>query len=948
MRIILAITVFVFSTFLVNGQHSTPSFQSKIRLSVETSEAQIESSIYWNVKDDVSYDSIPIVIPIEGLANKQSFFRNELLADQKIKIHFSKKNDLTHIKKIDIWIDQEPVLWKRDNTHPEVLWMYPQGHLTDTFEINLRITLNIGDAKLFPSGWLGDKLLFQHILPIIPPYRSEKWEFTPLNLRGNYLRQKHHHTIDIELPSDWGIVANGNVNRTGTNQFRINVYQKEVFLLAGEKVTWDRFNIDKNSWFSYTWNPQYPAPLFLESMRKDLSRYGKLFDLFASPSEFYSISMPYSPEYIDYGNGVFLLTEENNPAGININFFSNKLRSFTPKNALFAQIFFNTFVKTTQEINFFKYPWAGDGLARFLRDDYIQSTSNDQMDEIVEGNLLARILQINQYPLSYQNNLLYYFLARQGLDQPIASSTEDFTPLNYQSILQSKTSIALTHLKSYLKPAAFYQGIEFILQAPDSLIPDSIWAHAFRQRKPTDWFFDTYWYSNRTTDYRISKIAKCNSIYAVTVKNHGSAAVPYPITGYKNGDEFITIWYPGHQAKRTVGFHHDSYDFISVDGDLVTQDLNPRNNSRKEKGILPGRKPVQFQFYTGIEDPNREQIFFTPSGGFNIYDGLHGGVALFNSTIIPKKYEYRFEPNLSTGLADFDNPFSGGLWRLTGRASFVYNHRPEASPFHRITSGFYGSSFHYDENVRFFRYSPFIRFWWRKGHPRDNHIHRSRIRFLALERQQAAELSSSYRILQLTHDYENISILRPCSLQVKTELSENFIKMQAEFDQRWMLPNARWMGIRAFTGAFAFNGIHDQTDFFNFGLSGTQDYAFDYFLFGRSETSGIWSQQMLVTDGGFKSGSNIFASSWMSSLNTYVPVLGPLGVYGDIGWADTFNKTYWGYGIRLALLTDFLEIYFPIQSNDRLHWDNAYPREIRFVANFDLNTIIQRARRGLY
>jgi hypothetical protein len=948
MKITLAINIFLLCVISIYGQNEQPTFVSSIRISEETSEVFVKTSIYWSLAKNTTFDSIPLVLPIEALIHERSFFRNELLSDQKIKIHFAKNNQITHIKELGVWVDSNPVLWNHDITHPEVIWIQPHEHFSGSFEIIIHSTIHLGDASLFPSGWLEGKVLLQHILPYAPPIQNNKWQITALNSRGNYFRQKHKHQLNIRVPTGWGLVANGNVKEEN-DIFNVEVFQKEVFILAGKNVAWDAHSKQGGAWLSYTWNSFYPAALFLESMRENLNDYGKKIGLEINNQDFFAVSLPYTPEYIDFGNGVFLLPEEKNPVGINIKYFANKIKSFTSKQALFAQIYFSTYLKTTKELNFFDYPWAGDGLARFLRDDFLESIPNPPvLSGNLEGSMLSRIMLIDQHPLSYQNNLLYYFLARQGLDQPIASSTADFTPLNYQSILQAKTSIALQHLKAFLKPAVFYQGIESILQAPDSLVPDSTWAQAFRQRKPTDWFFENYWYSNRTTDYRITNIAKCNSIYAVTVKNHGSAAVPFPITGYKEGEEFITIWYPGHEGKRSLGFHHDSYDYVSVDGDMVTQDLNPRNNSRKESGFLAGRKPLRFQFYTGVEDPHKEQVFFTPSGGFNIYDGLHGGFALFNSTIIPKKYEYRFEPNLSTGIADFENPFSGGLWRITGRASFVHNHRPESGPFHRVTSGFFGSSFHYDDNLRFFRYSPFVRFWWRKSHPRNNHIHRSRIRFLALERQQAVEISSSYRLLQFTHDYENISILRPCSLQAKTEISENFVKVQAEFDQRWMLPNSKWMSVRAFTGAFAYNSIGDQTDFFNFGLSGTQDYAFDYFLFGRSETSGFWSQQLLVTDGGFKTGSDVFASSWMSAVNTYIPLLGPLGVFGDIGWADDFNQTYWGYGIRLAFLTDFLEVYFPIQNQDRYLWENAYPREIRFIANFDINTIIQRVRRGLY
>ena len=58
-------------------------------------------------------------------------------------------------------------------------------------------------------------------------------------------------------------------------------------------------------------------------------------------------------------------------------------------------------------------------------------------------------------------------------------------------------------------------------------------------------------------------------------------------------------------------------------------------------------------------------------------------------------------------------------------------------------------------------------------------------------------------------------------------------------------------------------------------------------------------------------------------------------VYGDITLAKNYHhplKSYWGTGIRLNLVPDYLEVYFPVYSNFGFELNNnAYARDLRLV-----------------
>jgi TPP-dependent pyruvate/acetoin dehydrogenase alpha subunit len=103
-----------------------------------------------------------------------------------------------------------------------------------------------------------------------------------------------------------------------------------------------------------------------------------------------------------------------------------------------------------------------------------------------------------------------------------------------------------------------------------------------------------------------------------------------------------------------------------------------------------------------------------------------------------------------------------------------------------------------------------------------------------------------------------------------------------------------------------------------------------------SETSGFFSQQFILAEGGLKANlteSNV--SDYLFSTNLMMSLWKWIEVYGDVALAKNLNqpiKKYWGTGIRLNLVPDYLEMYFPIYNQDGLQLnDSSYIQNIRFV-----------------
>ncbi len=113
---------------------------------------------------------------------------------------------------------------------------------------------------------------------------------------------------------------------------------------------------------------------------------------------------------------------------------------------------------------------------------------------------------------------------------------------------------------------------------------------------------------------------------------------------------------------------------------------------------------------------------------------------------------------------------------------------------------------------------------------------------------------------------------------------------------------------------------------------------------GRSESTGLYSQQYIIAEGGFKSKlQDQFANQWITTLNAGYSIWNWIEAYGDVGFLkNRYNNPHFVYdsGIRLNLVQDYFELYLPIYSNNG--WEITQPNyseKIRFIITLSPRTL---------
>lgn len=119
---------------------------------------------------------------------------------------------------------------------------------------------------------------------------------------------------------------------------------------------------------------------------------------------------------------------------------------------------------------------------------------------------------------------------------------------------------------------------------------------------------------------------------------------------------------------------------------------------------------------------------------------------------------------------------------------------------------------------------------------------------------------------------------------------------------------------------------------------------FNYNLLGRSEDSGFYSQQFINTEGALKSRVKpAYSNNWIFSINSGITIWQWVEGYYDFAIIKNKGiktKTAYDSGIRLNILTDYFELYFPFYSSlgNELKVP-SYIDRIRFKVTFDPNTL---------
>jgi len=606
----------------------------------------------------------------------------------------------------------------------------------------------------------------------------------------------------------------------------------------------------------------------------------------------------------------------------------------------FLKTYLNNYLKNSLRLDPRKDNWIYDGIQVYAMMKYMEEHHpNSKMLGSLSNLRLLKSYNLVNVGFNEQYSYFYMLMARKNLDQPLGNPKNSLIKFNEQIAGKYRAGLSIKFLSDYLGDNSVNKSIsQFYDQNKERQVNRNDFEKILKSNttKDIDWFFKTIIDSRDIIDYKFSKVSETKDSITFSIKNKTGVYVPIPAYGIKKGEVVFKEWLDTRNPDSIFKFERKEVDKIVLNYDNEVPEYNLRNNWKKLEGFFPNNRPLKFVFMKDLEDPYYNQILYVPSLTYNYYDGLSPGIRLHNRTILNKPF-----------LFDLNPAYSIKSNSLSGSANIAVNQNYRNSNLYNVRYSMNGSFFHYAPDASYLKINPMVQLRIREENFRDNRKQLILLRQVLVNREKSAIVSDNsdqnYSVFNARYFNTKTEVVNHVNLVTDLQVANKFGKISAEMEYRKLYENNRQINLRWYAGSFLYNRTN--SDFFSFALDRPTDYLFDYNYYGRSESTGFFSQQFVLAEGGFKSKLDTpYANQWITALNASYSVWNWMEIYGDLGLIKNKHqneKFVYDSGIRLNLVTDYFELYFPVYSNNG--WEisqNKYPEKIRFIITFDPKTLL--------
>lgn len=597
--------------------------------------------------------------------------------------------------------------------------------------------------------------------------------------------------------------------------------------------------------------------------------------------------------------------------------------------------------------------WLSEGLQIYYMMKYVEINYPDTKLMGTLSNIWGvRSFNVAKVDFNFQYYLFFMEMARKNNDQPLSMPKDQLIKFNANIANKYKAGLGLKYLDEFINADVFEKTVgEFLGNKKLQYTTSKEFESLLKQKttKDIDWFFKDYIQTRKKIDFKFEDVITTEDSIIITIKNKRNHAVPARLRAFQKDSVKQSIWIENIKGSKTISIARDSIDNLVLNEDNVLPEFNRRDNYHKINSFFASRKPFQVRLFKDLEDPKYNQVFMMPLVEFgNIYDGLTLGAKLYNKTLLRRRLNYRFSPQYATNSNT-----------LTGSASVFYTHNIENRDLFDISYGLSANYRSFAQDAFFTTFTPQLSFTFRKDSDfRDDMTQQVSLRYVNIRRRLGPDAiveldEPDYGVLNLRYVLRNPGLINYNRLYGDFQIADNFSKIAVNYEYRKLFENNQQFSFRFFAGAFLYNNTAGDSNFFSFALDRPTDYLFDFPYLGRSEDSGIFSQQLIIAEGGFKSKlATPFANQWMTTANFSASIWRYIQAYGDVGLVkNKFDATKFVYdsGIRLVLVEDYFEIFFPVYSS--LGWElgqQDYDQRIRFMFTVDPQVLLGLFRRKWY
>jgi hypothetical protein len=914
------------------AQHSS-KIEAAVNFELKTLNIK-QDLTYYNTSND-SLDSIVLNDWNNAFSNKNTPLARRFSDEFYRGFHLASTEERGNTSILNLTdSDESAVEWERTDKNPDYIVIKLKQKLAPNQKIELHLTYvaKIPSNKFTNYGFdqNGGMNLKNWYLS---PARFENHNFIKYNNFNldDIANAVTNYEIAIKVPNGYSITTD--LNTVGTD---LTNPQSAIYSFSGNNRTDFNLFIEKQNSFKSYQNGSIEVLSNLKN--KKLSEIEKAIII----NKVVNFASAFIGKYPHEKITVSQIDYDRNP------FYGlNQLPSFISPfsddfifEITFLKTYLNNYLKNSLRLDPRKDNWVYDGIQIYTMMKFIEENHLDQkMLGSLSNMKLFKNYNITNLTFNEQYSYYYMLMARKNLDQPLGDPKNTLIKFNEQIASKYRSGLSISYLDDYLNHDIVPVSVQEFYDLNKTQQTDrSDFEKILTKNSSKDigWFFTTIIGSRDIIDYKFSNVSRTKDSVQFQIRNKTGVFAPIPVYGIRKNEVVFKKWIEPQNNDSIYVFDRKKADKIVLNYDNEVPEYNLRNNWKSLKSLVITNRPIKFNFAKDLEDPYYNQILYVPTLTYNYYDGLTPGIRLHNKTILDKPFTFDINPAYSINAGT-----------LSGSSAFSLNHFYRNSTLYNVRYSISQNYYHYAPDATYFRLNPMVQFRIREKNFRDNRKQLFLLRQIIVNREASKYITDNskpnYSVFNTRYMNTKTELVDHFNLMTDVQFSGDFGKLAGEVEYRRLFENNRRLNLRLYAGSFLYNNTN--SDYFSFGLDRPSDYLFDYNFLGRSESTGIFSQQFIMAEGGFKSKIEPrYANRWMATLNASYSIWNWIEAYGDVGLMKSKKQTAdfeYDTGIRLNLVPDYFELYFPVYSNNG--WEisqNKYNEKIRFVVTFSPKTLV--------
>jgi hypothetical protein len=946
-----------------------------------------ESLIYTNNSKE-SLGKIYMHLWPNAYKNKQTALAKQLTRQKNFILYSTLKDDKGFIDSLDFKVNGESIVWHLDSNNIDIGVLYLNTPLQpgQSITITTPFRVKLPSGSISRLGHIGQSYQITQWYPKPAVFDREGWHAMPYLTQGEFYSEFGNYDVRITIPANYVVGATGILQNESEIQwlddlanqpFPSDTLYKNSFPATAK--TWKTIEYKQKNVHDFGW---FADKRWIVRKGEVVTPYTKTkvttWAMFTPASQaLWSNATQYIGDatyYYSLWNGDYPYTVVTAVDGTisagggmeypNVTVIGNASSAEELETVIMHEVGHNWFygiLGSNERDN----AWMDEGINSFNEDRYNMlkhPNSNAVMGIQINGNNnLSNLLDLDSMNYWKISQLTYLFTANYGIDQPLSCHSNDFLNLNYGANVYKKTAVVFYYLQQYLGVELFDKCMqryfsEWKFKHPTPADFQQVFEETSGQ--DLDWFFNSYIQGYGKPDFTIScakKVKGEEGVYKVKIRNTGSTYGPCPVTLTDKANGRTTAWSsvlaPGHATTVQLKSTQPVKQF-EINANSFIPEISNKNNLYRYHKLLPTVEPLKIKFLTGFPNKNKTQLYIAPTVSWNMYNHVAFGAVLHNQHVLNRRWQWSINPMYSIAQHDFVGIGKASLrlgkWTFGGETRKFYFVDQQLN---------YGSQ---PQNYlgHYWMTRPSIK-WTSKGRPRNypkQFIEEIEIATTLLSRSITWDLLNQ---TQLTTPYfnqylhMNYHIGRKLGLKHRLDYYVNCVKditdanakgvqlsSTVQYQYMYNLQKQRSIDLTVFSGL---NSQYALTLWNPTGMTGANDFTFNQLYMGRSETSGIWSNQI-------QNGHGLIATPTFQSFNFRListrleytlPTELNVKLYGATAWGinkvspatsllsfadpnliDTSVKTsttfMWSTGVHFIVGPNIAEVFVPLISSQNI------------------------------